>query len=89
MELMDLGPWTQDVVVPQAAAPSGTVDFLMAVSEVVQQERTCKKRGAFQMLELNCWHANGSTGYSLLISDEVVMAAMSLLRRAVTSNQIA
>lgn len=41
------------------------------------------------MLKLNCWHANGNTDYFLLISGEVVMVIMSLLRRAVRSNAVA
>lgn len=72
---------SQDVVVPQAVAPFGTVDFLMAVSE-----GCAGNEESFQMLKLNCWHANGNTDYSLLISDEVVTTITSLLRRAVTSN---
>lgn len=48
---------------------SGNTDFRMAVSEVIQQGGECKK--PFQMLKLNCWHANGDD-YSLLISDAVM-----------------
>ena len=89
MELMAFRHWSQDVVVPQAVAPFGTVDFLMAVSERYSKERCARNEESFQMLKLNCWHANGNTDYSLLISDEVVMVIMSLLRRAVTSHPVA